>query len=147
MRFSTNYSTRIFSNNFFSELRWGDIFLLISLGLLSFYVWNWNRVTESNRLMIEITHEDQRSFYPLDENLNLIFKNDVGENVMSVQAANNQVWVKDSDCPLQYCVLRGAIENIGQWIACLPNKIFIQIQAAKEENNTKKPFSLDATVS
>ncbi len=147
MCFSYNPNTKIFPSKFFSELRWGDMLLLISLGLLSFYAWHWNRVAENNRLIIEITHKAQRSFYPLDKSLNLILKNDVEEKIMLIQAENNQVWVQESDCLLQYCVLRGAIESIGQWIACLPNKVFIQIQAAKEEANINNPFNLDATVS
>lgn len=46
-----------------------------------------------------------------------------------IQIANRQVFVVSSPCPNKICILQGKISRPGQWIACLPNKVFIRIEA------------------
>jgi hypothetical protein len=40
---------------------------------------------------------------------------------------DGSAWVVSSQCPNQICVRQGKISRPGQWIACLPNDIFIRI--------------------
>jgi hypothetical protein len=43
------------------------------------------------------------------------------------------VRVLRSDCPEQICVRTGSISRPGQWIACVPHRVFIEIQG-REKN-------------
>jgi hypothetical protein len=51
-----------------------------------------------------------------------------------VQIKNNTVRVLSSPCPLKICMKKGAISREEEWIACLPNGIFIRITGASHEN-------------
>ncbi|MCG2711318.1 MAG: NusG domain II-containing protein [Candidatus Omnitrophica bacterium] len=47
-----------------------------------------------------------------------------------VETKDGKVRIIESDCPGQICVHSGWIQYAGQSIVCVPNKIFIEIQAA-----------------
>ena len=51
--------------------------------------------------------------------------------VVAFQAGS--VRVLRSDCPEQICVRTGSISRPGQWIACVPHRVFIEIKG-KEKN-------------
>lgn len=48
-----------------------------------------------------------------------------GKNIVAVK--NGAVSVVEADCPDKICVRRGAIKNVGETIACVPHKVFIEI--------------------
>jgi hypothetical protein len=50
-----------------------------------------------------------------------------------VEIAGKDVRVEDSPCPNQTCVAAGAISKSGQWIACLPNEVFVRIDGGAED--------------
>ncbi len=54
-----------------------------------------------------------------------------GGCVVSFRAGS--VRVLRSDCPEQICVRTGSISRPGQWIACVPHRVFIEIMG-KEKN-------------
>lgn len=130
--------------SFLSRLRWGDWLLSLILGLGAFWVWQQNSRSEQNRLFAEISRDGQRLLYALEEQRSIVLRNDEGKQVMRIEIQGEQIWVAESDCPLQYCVLRGPIQNIGQWIACLPNRVFIRVLSVAGKGDA--PFSLDAEV-
>ncbi|WGK69419.1 NusG domain II-containing protein [Candidatus Haliotispira prima] len=134
--------------SFLSELRPGDWLLLCGLSFLAFSAWQWNRKAEGKRLIVEVSQEGQRSLYPLDKDLRLTLQNAEGKQVMLIEIRDDKVWVREADCPLQYCVQRGAIQNTGQWIACLPNQVFIRMLTAGSgpEEANGDPFYIDAEV-
>ena len=43
------------------------------------------------------------------------------------------VSIKTSPCHNQLCVRSGQISRSGQWIACLPNRIFVALEARKKD--------------
>jgi hypothetical protein len=43
------------------------------------------------------------------------------------------VQVISSPCPEKICVKTGRISKPGQWIACLPNRVFISIRGRRSE--------------
>jgi len=65
--------------------------------------------------------------YPLKADRRLRVEGPLGEEL--IQIANRQVFVVSSPCPNKLCILQGKISRPGQWIACLPNKVFIRIEA------------------
>lgn len=49
---------------------------------------------------------------------------------MSIEVRDNKIRVKKSNCPRQTCVHIGWIYYPGEKIACLPHKIFIEIESS-----------------
>ena len=132
----------------FCKLRWGDGLLLLCLGGGAIYAWQRYSSSQENQLTLEITQDGQQFLYSLDEKTtrDLVLKNEQGQQAMLVKIDKRRVWVEESDCLLQYCVLRGAIERIDEWIACLPNKVFIRLLASTDKEPSYDPFSFDGIV-
>ena len=81
-------------------------------------------------LEISIQSEGKEWLYPLDASTSQSFSGPVGKTV--VEIGNGQVFVSESDCKEQICVQSGSIHDYGQWIACLPNRVFIAIRGKQE---------------
>lgn len=45
-----------------------------------------------------------------------------------VEFHGGKVHIESSPCPTQSCVQMGAIDAEGQWLACLPNGVFVRIE-------------------
>ncbi len=75
--------------------------------------------------------------YPLKADRQVQVQGPLGEE--RIQIANREVFVLSSPCPNKLCILQGKISRPGQWIACLPNKVFVRIEAAD-------PTAADAVV-
>jgi hypothetical protein len=50
-----------------------------------------------------------------------------------VSFEDGSVRVIQSDCPEQICVRAGRVSRPGQWIACVPHRVFIEIQGRDED--------------
>lgn len=59
-------------------------------------------------------------------------KNDHG--YVKVAIENGVVHVTEADCRDQVCVHTKAIDQGGEMIVCLPNKIYVEIKKKKEDN-------------
>ncbi|MCR5758698.1 MAG: NusG domain II-containing protein [Selenomonas sp.] len=46
-----------------------------------------------------------------------------------IRIENEQIAVRDADCPDKICVQTGAISQPGEIIACLPHKLIIEIKS------------------
>ena len=49
----------------------------------------------------------------------------LGEELIAIK--DGKAFVEESPCPNKICIQQGQISKPGQWIACLPNKVFIRI--------------------
>jgi len=58
-------------------------------------------------------------------------------DVMQIEVKQGKIRVAHSDCPKQTCVTMGWIETPAQVLACVPNKVLVEIRS------TDSPF-LDA---
>lgn len=61
----------------------------------------------------------------LDKDEEYFFEGDKGYNVVVIK--NNEVYVKEADCPDKICVNHKKISNIGETIICLPHKLVVEI--------------------
>ncbi len=68
-----------------------------------------------------------RWIYPLDGEETLSIAGPLGDTIVEIQGG--AVVVLSSPCPEKICVKTGRISKPGQWIACLPNRVFIMIRA------------------
>ena len=60
------------------------------------------------------------------------FKGLLGES--SIQVESGKAKFIDSPCENKNCIQSGEISTHGQWAACLPNGIFINIEGKSKEN-------------
>lgn len=78
---------------------------------------------EATHVMVQA--EGGRHIYSLDEEVSVTFEGPIGETHMRIE--NGEVWVAEDPGPLQICVQKGRISNPDEWLACLPNEVFIRI--------------------
>jgi hypothetical protein len=46
----------------------------------------------------------------------------------SVEIQGKAVRITDSPCKNKLCIAMGSISSPGQWVACLPNRVFVRIE-------------------
>jgi hypothetical protein len=66
--------------------------------------------------------------YPLDADETVAVQGPLGNTVVRIH--NHQAWVESSPCGNQTCVAAGHINSEGEWVACLPNNVFLLIEGA-----------------
>ena len=54
--------------------------------------------------------------------------------ITDVVIEGGKVRIEDSPCPNKTCIAAGAISQPGQWIACLPNAVFVRIGGDTKES-------------
>lgn len=74
--------------------------------------------------------------YPIDEDRNVAVAGPLGDTVVAIRDGAAQVL--RSPCPHKICISMGQIRDSGEWIACLPNRVFIRIEGGE-------PDEIDAT--
>ncbi len=81
--------------------------------------------------MVEIKTAETRHLYPLDEDRQLTVSGPLGDTVIEIK--NRQVRILASPCRGKLCIQKGALENNGDWSACLPNRVYVTIEKNAEE--------------
>ncbi len=64
--------------------------------------------------------------YPLGVDRTVSVKGPLGDTVVEIRGG--QARVLSSPCAEKICVRSGAVARQGQWIACLPNRVFLDIR-------------------
>jgi hypothetical protein len=64
--------------------------------------------------------------YPLDVDRREAVTGPLGDTIVVIRGG--MASVEDSPCPDKLCVHMPAISKPGQWIACLPNKVFVRVR-------------------
>jgi len=80
--------------------------------------------------------------YPINQTIRAEIPGLLGNTV--VELKEGRACVVSSPCANQTCVGSGAIHRRGQWIACLPNGIFVRVEATGAGENQQG--ELDAEV-
>jgi hypothetical protein len=69
--------------------------------------------------------------YPLSTARRVTVPGPLGDTVVVIEAGSARV--VDSPCPDKLCVAMAAVSKPGQWIACLPNKVFVRVRGTSGE--------------
>ena len=69
--------------------------------------------------------------FPLDAPRTVAVHGPLGDTV--VQIADGAVRVLSSPCRNKICVRSGSVARPGQWIACLPNRVFVEVRGGSRE--------------
>ena len=102
-------------------------FALLLIGLISVQTYVRGRGVPE----ITISGAGDRWVYPLDSEATVNVPGPLGETVVVIR--DGSVRVLSSPCPEKICVKSGGISKPGQWIACLPNRVFIAILGRRSE--------------
>ena len=106
------------------------IAILISLGI-SIYVTRWALVKINLEPILKITAPEGTWILDLNKNQNFHATGPLGVNHIVIK--DKTVLIKTAPCLNQLCVSSGQISRSGQWIACLPNRIFVALEARKKD--------------
>ncbi len=82
------------------------------------------------RALVELDGRDGQWLYPLESSRTVLVAGPLGETTVVI--AGGKVRVTDSPCPEKICVRTGAVSRPGQFIACLPNRVFVAVKGAPE---------------
>lgn len=115
-------------------LDWAAIALsVLVVGAFSWYA--YARSDEEPMLYIQGEHDSW--VYPLEKNRELHIPGPLGETHVIIR--DGMAYVEDSPCRDKICIYLGKISRLGDWVACLPNRVFLRIEGKGEAE-------VDATV-
>ena len=96
--------------------------MLVSIVVVALSV---QAVPQGDATLVSVRSEEGDYLYPIDSDRVFVVSGPLGET--EVEIRDGLVRVASDPGPLQICVLQGWIESPGQWLACLPNQVFVQI--------------------
>ncbi len=70
--------------------------------------------------------------YPLSTDREVRVAGPLGETVVLIRGRS--VRIIDSPCPNKTCIAAGAIDRPGQWLACLPNQVFVSVEGRRKDD-------------
>ena len=73
---------------------------------------------------------DKTWVYPLNAEEKVTVSGSIGETVVEIH--QGRAAIVSSPCSGQSCVAAGELHRNGQWVACLPNRVFLLIEAAED---------------
>ena len=87
--------------------------------------------------ILVIESPNAKFVYPMNKDMTITVHGTIGNSI--IQIKDGKARFLDSPCPNKICVKSGVISKDSEWVACLPNQIFIRVES---KNNTQK---LDAS--
>lgn len=111
------------------------VLVLLVLAGVSYLVFASGTSTEGNQVVITIDGTVYGS-YPLNQNKEIEIKTENGLNTVIIE--EGKVYMKDADCPDQYCVKQGKISHSKETLVCLPHKLVVEVrvqESSLEEND------------
>lgn len=104
-----------------------DIILIASIILFALAIFLViNLLKKPGEYVVVIYDQQEVAKYPLnvDDEILLNFKDD-SYNILVIE--KNKAYIKSASCPDKYCVNSRSIDQTGESITCLPNKVVIKI--------------------
>jgi hypothetical protein len=81
---------------------------------------------------LRVESQDGTYLYDLGQDAQLIFAGPIGET--AVEIVDGLARVVSSPCREQICVNSGLLETTGDWTACLPNRVFLEITGNEDSD-------------
>lgn len=90
---------------------------------------------EAPAALVRIEWEGKTLVYPLNVEKTTRLESKSGFNTLEI-TDQGQVYISDADCPDKLCISMGRISENGEYLACLPHRLFITITGKEEEENS-----------
>ncbi len=87
---------------------------------------------------IRIQGETRDYIYELATDREVEIPGPLGDTLIEIRAG--EVRVVSSPCRDDICVAAGWVSQSGQWIACLPNRVFVRVEHAEEADVDAQTF-------
>ncbi len=116
--------------NYLKTLKLFDWLMLgvaITVSLTTFVMANQQKDSASR---VAIQAEGKSWLYDINQDTTIELNGPLGPTLVEIQ--EGKVRVKADPGPLQICVRDGWIANSGEWLICLPNKVFIRIEGGPQ---------------
>lgn len=107
------------------------------LGAFSFYVY----AERGGEAALYIQNQSKVWIYPLSKELELDIPGPLG--LTHVHIRDGTAFVESSPCRDKICIHMGRISRNGEWVACLPNRVFLRVQGKTAQG--KKGEEVDAS--
>jgi hypothetical protein len=88
----------------------------------------YGKSTSDIRFIIQSKNENW--VYPINQTASNVISGPLGDTIVEIK--DGRARVKSSPCVNQSCVNSGAIHRKGQWLACLPNGIFVRVSGTQK---------------
>jgi hypothetical protein len=99
--------------------------ILLALGLTGYAAFAaYVQPRDTTRVLIN--GSDREWVFPLDADERVVVPGPLGDTIVRIQ--DNQAWVESSPCANQVCVAAGHVNAQGDWVACLPNNVFLMVE-------------------
>lgn len=113
------------------RIRWADfVILFLALGAAVATIVPITGRRES--ALVSIKTPNGVFLYPLQENKTIALHGTLGNTVVAIE--DSTIHVIESPCRDKLCIRAGTLSKPGQWTACLPNGIYIQIINDSQEH-------------
>ena len=88
---------------------------------------------QSGTRYVQMTGETGEWIAPLDKEADYEIPGPLGDTHVHIQ--DGAAAIVESPCKNKLCILAGAIAQPNQWVACLPNKVFVRIVNSSANDN------------
>jgi hypothetical protein len=89
-------------------------------------LWAWDSVGKEPTLVV--SSDSGLYQYPLNKDARFEVSGPLGKTTIVIRAG--QAYIEDSPCANKLCVNMGKISKNGQWVSCLPNKVFVRVEGS-----------------
>jgi hypothetical protein len=104
-------------------------FILAILVVLAFSVYAYSGGEEGSVARIET--QDAEFVYALQQNQEFDLEGPLGKT--HVEVVDGRIHVTESPCREKICIAAGWASKSGEWIACLPNRVFIRVEGGEAQ--------------
>jgi hypothetical protein len=117
------------------KIKFADIlYCLLFLAVILYFSINIFLGSKAKSKQLIIESGENIWYYQLDKDRELKIEGILGESTIEIK--DGIVFFEESPCPNKLCVLSNSICKNGDWIACLPNGVFVRIEG-KDENSSE----------
>lgn len=108
-----------------------DIFMILALLVCAFVLWIGIQLSRKSGSYVLVSVEGKViKEFPLDTDVTYTITTKQGENQLQIR--DGEAKMVEADCRDKLCVHQTAISKAGETIVCLPHKVVVEIDGAKE---------------
>lgn len=112
---------------FFKYFKLLDIIIILSVSLvIAFFSFNTFTKSKAAPVQLKVTAAGKVYFFSLAEDQ--IIEVDGKKDKTKIEIKDGAARILFSPCPNKTCMARPAISKRGEWLACLPNEVLLEIE-------------------